>query len=141
MRTNPLMLFICMAVLLGCKKEPTAQELLTGTWIKTKEESKTTNSDWQATNEACDLDDTEEFSADGKWALYLGNQLCSGQSGTVVRGNYLLAASDTKIIFTYTGISGEYESTIESISSNQLVLSFATGLSNGTIVRTTYNKR
>ena len=141
MQLRLLMLLLSISILLGCKKEPTAQELLTGTWLKTKEESKTNSSDWQQSSEACDLDDTEEFTADGKWALYLGNQLCSGQSGSVVRGSYLLDASDTKIIFTYTGISGEYESTIESISSNQLVLSFATGLSNGTVVRTTYTKR
>jgi len=104
-------------------------------------QTRTSGADWADIDDLpCRLDNTEEFGADGKWALYEGNTRC-GQGGTgVLRGQWRLEASDTKIIFTYDDYGGEYESTIEKLTETELVYTESTGATDGSQNRKSYTK-
>jgi hypothetical protein len=134
-----LLVVICLSTVLlpGCKKDEA--DLIEGTWHQVKIEQRTNANPWQDNALTCNLDDTETFEKDGKWTLYDGLNQC--QPGTGIRtGTWRLTASDTKVIFTYTGVSGEYESTVETLTENNLVLSHSSGDQNNTQFRNTYTK-
>lgn len=116
---------------------------IVGHWKIVNYEIRTTNpsTSWRSLGEACRFDDVEEFKANGKWISYDGTHQCPGGNGTgIYRGTWKLTANDTKVIFTYEGVPGEYESTIESLTNTTLVLSFATGSIDGRQNRITYTR-
>ena len=88
----------------------------------------------------CRTDNVEEYAADGGWILYDGTIQC-GQGGTgIVHGTWRLAASDTKVVYTYEGASSEYEATVELMTETQLILTYSTGATSGMQVRSSYEK-
>jgi hypothetical protein len=115
--------------------------LLVGTWRQTAEEERIGAGPWQPADDACRLDNVEEFSSNGDWTLYDGTFSCGGSSTGPVRGDWRLEAGETKLIFSYDGIGGEYESTIETLSDTTLVVSYATGLTSGLQTRSTYRRQ
>lgn len=134
------LLALAMVIVTGCKKsEDSKQSPLIGSWKKTKIESKTSTTNWVTDTRTCYNDDVEEYSDGGAWTSYDGTKQCSAGTG-IIKGTWKLAAGDTKIIYTYQGYTGEYESTIESLTENSLVLTQSTGDVKNTQVRTTYQK-
>ncbi|MCF8448835.1 MAG: hypothetical protein K9G49_03095 [Taibaiella sp.] len=132
--------FLLLATLIGCKKEEKEQNKLVGSWSKIKMEVKTTTTDWQIVNEPCQLDNVEEYKGDGNYAIYVGTVQCSpGESG--IYGTWKQVANNTKIIYTYSGVSGEYESNIEELTASRLVTTHATGNLAGEQYRETYQKQ
>jgi len=124
----------------GCKKDDEEEKSpLIGTWKKTKIESKTSTTNWTTDTRTCYNDDVEEYSDGGAWASYDGTKQCSAGTG-IIKGTWKLAAGDTKIIYTYQGYTGEYESTIETSTATSLVLTQSTGDVKNTQIRTTYQK-
>ena len=111
---------------------------IVGIWRTTKIEERTAANPWENVTEACDLDDTEEYSANGDWALYPGTVTCG--SAAVMTGTWELRANNTKVVYTYDGASGEYESTVESLGSDTMVLTHSAGDLANTQYRTTYIK-
>ncbi|MES2644811.1 MAG: lipocalin family protein [Myxococcota bacterium] len=126
-----------LLTLCGCADE----QPIVGTWAQTGSESRVGDDEWAELDDAaCRLDNTEEYGEDGSWVLYDGTDQCGAGTG-IVRGTWQLAASDTKIVYTYEGAAGEYESTVESLTSTELVLTNSTGDTAGTQVRSTYEKQ
>lgn len=107
-------------------------------WIKDKVETRTNDGAWQDITTSCNLDDVEEYESNSDWTLYPGTNLCNSES--VTTGSWSLRANNTKIIYTYDGISGEYESSIETITENVLILTQNVGDLNNTQFRFTYSK-
>jgi len=135
------LLAICLILFASCKKDKTEKTSpLVGTWTKTKMETKTSSTNWTVDTRTCYTDDLEEYGADGSWTLYDGTKQCSAGSG-ITKGNWRLAANNTKIIFTYQAFSGEYESTVETLSETSLVLTQSVGDLANTEVRITYVKK
>lgn len=87
------------------------------------------------------LDNTEEYEAGCAWTLYDGNVRCGTEETGIRHGTWRLAASDTKVIYTYDGIRGEYESTVETMTETELVLTRSTGETNGRQTRGVYRKQ
>lgn len=145
MKTKQILFAFISIVLFSCEKEDevkqseTEQKLI-GSWNRTKIESRKPNEEWQDITKNCDKDDVEEFQSSGKYVLYPGTALCNDQDGLLSTGTWRTASNDTKIIFTYDEYEGEYESSIESISSTTLVLKHATGLEDQSEIRKTYTK-
>jgi hypothetical protein len=111
-----------------------------GTWRQTAVEERIGGGPWLPADDACRLDNVEEFSSNGDWTLYDGTFSCGG-SGGPARGEWRLEAGDTKLIFSYDGVGGEYESTIETLSDTTLVVSYSTGLTSGLQTRNTYRRQ
>lgn len=134
------LLSLLVLFLAGCKKDKEEEKSqLVGSWKKTKIESKTSTTNWVTDTRTCYNDDVEEYSDGGAWASYDGTKQCSAGTG-IIKGTWKLAAGDTKIIYTYQGITGEYESTIETLTATSLVLTQSTGDVRNTQIRTTYQK-
>jgi hypothetical protein len=113
---------------------------IVGTWKVTAFEERIGETDWAPnTADPCVLDNTEEYEGDGSWTLYDGNNRC-GTAG-IRHGTWRLTASNTKVVYTYEGIRGEYESTVESLTETELVLTRATGEVNGRQTRHSYRKQ
>ena len=123
--------------LAGCKKEEV--NLIVGTWHIVKLEERTDTNPWQEITSHCRLDNTEVFEENGNWTLYDGPNQCS-PGPDLLTGTWELRASDTRVIFTYDDALGEYESTIETLSEDVLVLSHGSGSLDNTQFRTTFNK-
>jgi hypothetical protein len=124
----------------ACKKDKKEEQSpLIGSWKKVKIESKTSTTNWVTDNRTCYDDDVEEYSDGGAWASYDGTKQCSAGTG-IIKGTWKLAVNNTKIIYTYQGYTGEYESTVETLTATSLVLTQSTGDVKNTQVRTTYQK-
>ncbi len=136
-----LLYLLIIPLLFSCEKENKAPESpIVGTWKITAYQIRSNSSPtWIDAGEPCKLDDTEEYFANGKWIRYDGNHQCTTGTG-VVTGTWRLAAASTKIVYTYDIAPGEYESTVEQLSSTRLVLSWSAGDANGTQYRATYTK-
>ena len=140
MRKHLLLLLLPLVFALGCNKdddEKTPPHKIVGTWRVTKVETRLSGQDWQNTDEICRLDNTEEYKANGAWTQYDGTDQCGAGTG-ITNGTWKLAASDTKVIYTYNGVPGEYESTVEQLTGTTMVLSFSTGATDGEHTRPTY---
>ncbi|MGV3539910.1 MAG: lipocalin family protein [Rufibacter sp.] len=138
-----LLLLVPFFFVTSCSKDDEEEEELhkmVGTWRVNKYESRTGTGNWQNANQSCRLDNTEEYEADGSWTLYDGTNQCGAGTG-ITKGTWRTAASDTKVIYTYTGISGEYESTIEELTATTLVLTNSVGDVANTQTRVTYQKQ
>jgi hypothetical protein len=138
-----LILSLTMSLLLSsCSKDEESnsetKNFLLGSWKKNKVEKRINSNPWEDITVNCNLDDVEEYESNSDWALFPGTNTCNSES--IVTGNWSLGASDTKIIYTYDAFSGEYESSIESISASSLVLTQNTGDLNNTQFRFTYTK-
>ena len=117
------------------------QSLLVGTWRQTAHETRAGSAEWaQPADARCRLDNVEEYEEDGSWVVYDGTDQCGAGTG-ITRGTWRSAVSDTKVIFTYAGASGEYESTVVRVSDTELVLTHSTGDVQGTQVRSTYRRQ
>lgn len=139
-----VMLLVATFYVAGCSgdddnKQTVKNSKIVGVWTKTKEESKEGTAAWKETTEDCDLDDTEEFKADGDWALYPGTVTCG--SASVINGSWSLRANDTKVVFTYDGFDDEFESTILELTETKMVLTHSSGDVNDTQYRDTYVKK
>ncbi|PZR21116.1 MAG: hypothetical protein DI539_08970 [Flavobacterium psychrophilum] len=119
-------------------KDSSGSSEIVGVWKKTKEETRQGSEAWEDVTEDCDLDDTEEYEADGDWALYPGTVTCGGAA--VINGTWSFRANKTKVVYTYDGFEGEYESTVESLTANKLVLTHSSGDVEDTQYRDTYTK-
>lgn len=125
----------------GCSSDSDAARRLLGTWQQTNSESRVGANPWKpASDLACRSDNTEEYGEDDAWTLFDGTNQC-GSGASIVRGTWRLAAADTKIVYTYERATGEYESTVESLTDTDLILTNSTGDLAGTQTRSTYRKR
>lgn len=133
-----LVVLTVSAVFFGCKKKE--ERFIEGTWKRTKIEMRLGTSSWEDITESCNLDDTEEYTESGNWSYYDGTNQCNSGTG-IMTGTWEFAADNSKVIYTYTGISGEYESTIETIEKKKLVLTHSSGDLLGTQYKYTYEKK
>ena len=141
MKRSVLFVLAAFFLFAGCRKEDQKPENhLLGTWQKTKLESKTATTNWKEMSQPCQLDDLEEYRPNGDWTLFDGANQCSASTG-IMRGTWRQEASNTKIVYTYDGYGGEYESTVEELSENKMVLVQSTGQLNGQQIRYTYQKK
>lgn len=143
MRNSKLTLLVLVSLLfIACDKDTddSAISPIIGTWEITNYETRIGNDSWKPVGEDCKLDDTEEYESNGRWTLYDGVNQCEAGTG-ITQGTWKLKASNTKIVYTYDGYSGEYESTVEELTENSLILSWSTGDINNTQYRTTYKKK
>lgn len=144
----------CVAALLvsiaSCGDDTTADEAelsaaesaLVGTWKQTNSESRVGTEPWVVSDDAdCRIDNTEQYDADGTWAWFDGPVQCGGGGTGVLGGTWRLAASDTKVVYTYEGAAGEYESTVETLTETEMVLTFSTGQIDGLQTRYTFTKQ
>jgi len=139
---------ISLCLLLGvlssasCEKDPEPEQdpkqLIVGTWQRTNLEF-ANNGNWRQATTNCLLDDTEEFTADGKWIYSPGTDICAGTGNAT--GTYRFAEGDTKIIFTYTHAAGEYTRTIDLLDGQNMILFHEVGDINHTQARFNYVKR
>lgn len=138
-----VMLLVFTLFVTGCSgddsKEPVKKSKIVGLWAKTKEETRVGSSAWHETTEDCDLDDIEEFEADGDWTLYPGTITCG--TAAVISGDWSLRANDTKVVFTYDDFEGEFESTIVELTDSKMVLTHSAGDLDDTQYRDTYIKK
>ena len=131
--------------LAACSSEPAASSEpspIVGAWTQTKSEERIGTADWAvAKDAACRTDNTEEYGAGGDFTLYDGTIRCGSGGTGISKGTWRLTAANTTLIFTYAGASGEYVSTVDSLTATDMVLTFATGETNGQQIRSTYRKR
>lgn len=120
-----------------------APKIIVGTWAQTGSEKRVGSDQWApAADEDCRIDNVEEYAEDGSWTLYDGTFPCdAGSSSSISHGTWRLAASDTKLVYTYDTVPGEYEATVENLTGSELVLTFNTNDVAGTQVRSTYRKQ
>lgn len=139
---NAKLLSLATAALLifsSCTKEETPSDLV-GTWKKVLVETRNAQTDWQADDRTCWADDVEEFSENGNWTLYDGTSQCNAGTG-MMTGSWELTASNTKVVFTYDGVPGTYESTVVDLDKENLVLTYSSGDLDHTENRITYIKQ
>ncbi len=137
-------LAIVIILFSSCEKkdetDPVTVSPLIGSWMKTKVETKTSSTDWKVDAKTCYTDDLEEYEASGTWTLYDGTQQCTAGSG-ITKGTWKFAANNAKLVFTYQGFSGSYESTVETLTDKSMVLTQSTGDLAKTEMRITYVKK
>lgn len=135
-------LLFASALLFSCGDDDSSENKspITGTWKTVSYETREGAGEWEPTDEACRLDDTEEYKADGSWTKYDGTNQCSAGTG-IIKGTWALTASDTKIVYTYDGFEGEYESTVEQLSEQALIITSSAGDLDNTQYRATYIKK
>lgn len=135
-------LMLTVAPFVSCSdddsKDATGDSKIVGVWTKTKEEIREGNAAWQDVTEDCDLDDTEEYEANGDWALYPGTVTCG--SAAVINGSWTLKANGTKVVYSYDDFEGEFESNIEELTDTKMVLTHSAGDVDNTQYRDTYIK-
>ena len=112
--------------------------MLIGSWNRTKVETRLPGEQWEDETKPCDLGITEEYFSDGDYAVYPGTNPCG--SATVLNGTWELRAGNKKLVYTYNGDATEYESTIEKLDKDALILTHNSGLTNGMQYRHTYVK-
>lgn len=139
--------FLFCSILVSCDKEEEAngnqtlsEKKISGKWTITKMERQETNGSWTDITKDCNLDDTENFSADKTWSLHLGNTKCSEGERQTTNGTWRFSGNDTQITFTYTIAEGEYHKKVEQLTDNILVLSHNSNNTSQTIFRNTYKK-
>lgn len=121
------------------EKDSSGNSKIVGVWKKTKEETRQGNEAWEDVTEDCDLDNTEEYEADGDWALYPGTVTCGGNAN-VINGSWELKANNTKVVYTYDGFQDEFESNIEELTDTKMMLTHSAGDLDDTQYRDTYIK-
>jgi hypothetical protein len=136
-----VVILISIILLVACVDLGKDDPQIVGAWKVINYESRTTTpaTDWYR-GEECRFDNVEEFLKDGTYTLYDGTQKCGTNSGGITKGTWRLAANNQKVILTYEGVLGEYETTIEEINESTMVLSFASGTLNGLQNRVTYSR-
>lgn len=117
-----------LLLLTGCEKKKQRQLLKSGRIRK-----------WSTVTTSCQLDDTEEYTSDGNWTAYEGPNQCNAGTG-IVRGTWRLTAGGSKVIYTYSGYSVEYESNVDQLGVTSMVLVHAVGETHNTQVKITYTK-
>lgn len=137
------LILIMGLLLITCSKDGDSDSItrknLAGSWQKEKVETRVKDDPWSDITQDCNLDDIEDYASNGNWTLYLGSLRC--ESGLSVRkGNWTLKANDTKIIYTYDDLQGEYEKDIEVISENLLIVTHNAGDLDNTQFRYTFKK-
>lgn len=134
-----------VALLTACSSEGTSRSddssPIVGTWKVLSDQERIGTKDWTPSSEACRSDNTEEYKAGGAWTLYAGDNQCGGGGTGISKGTWRLAAANTKVIYTYERFRGEYESTVESLTETEMILTKATGETNGRQWRTVYRKQ
>lgn len=138
------LLFLSISFLSSCSSDDdstsyqseTASKLI-GSWKRTSIESNNGNG-WTDITQTCDLDDIEEFSNDGTYIYYPGTNTCN--SSLVEYGTWRLAASDSRIVFTYDGYDGEYESSNVTINEGYLEITHSVGDTSNTQIKKKYSK-
>lgn len=141
-----IFVFILALVFISCSEDPVennyseTEQKLIGSWEVIKYEESLDGINWSDDpNNYCVIDDVWEFTENNVMNYYDGAVLCNNSSGTQIeKGTWKLTANETKIIFTYDGHPGEYESTIESLTETELVLVNAVGDIYGTISKKTF---
>jgi len=141
LKKTHFLLFILLITISSCNKDETeaVQSPLIGTWQVITYETRQGSGSWQNANQPCRLDDTEEYASNGKWTKYDGTNQCASGTG-ITLGTWELRANNTKIVYTYDGAPGEYESTVELLNEETLVVSFSSGDLNNTQFKVTYSK-
>lgn len=143
---KPNFFLICILSLstlfLSCSDEKesdsSSNNLITGSWQKNKVETRINSEPWIDITTSCNIDDVEEYEANKDWTLFPGTNTCNSES--IITGKWNLRANNTKLVYTYDGFPGEYESSIESLTQQNLVLTQNTGDVNNTQFRFTYSK-
>lgn len=141
MKINIFKIALSLVVILSsCSKDDdTSSSKINGTWEVVSYETRQGNLEWEASSEICRLDDVEEYESNGDWTKYDGTNQCSAGTG-ITTGTWKLKANNTKIVYTYDDYSGEYESTVEQLTDNIMVISWSAGDLNNTQYRVTYSK-
>lgn len=141
MKTLKFLLILTFAAFISCSEdeENNTKSEIVGTWQVTSYETRQGSGNWQDAGQACRLDDTEEYESNGQWTKYDGTNQCASGTG-ITTGTWKLEANDTKVVYTYDGVPGEYESTVELLSEGSLIVSFSTGDVANTQYRVTYVK-
>jgi len=139
-------LSILLLLIAGCgadkSEDGSPPSPVVGTWLQTMEESREGTAAWAPVDDIdCRTDNVEEYADDGSWTLYDGTARCSASGTGILHGTWRLTANDTKVVYTYEGAGGEYESTIELMSDTDLILTHATGTLSGTQIRSTFEKQ
>lgn len=134
-----ILTIICISLILitSCKKE--GIDLIEGTWHRTKLESRIGSGAWQDETLQCQLDNIEIYEKGGVWKAYDGTNQCSPGNG-ITTGTWKLTASDTKVIYTYDDYAGEYESTVEELTENSLILTHSSGGISSTQFKTSFTR-
>jgi hypothetical protein len=133
-----------LGLLVACSSDTSSgsSSPIVGTWLQVKSEERIGSGDWSVSADAdCRTDNTEQYDANGNFTLYDGTNVCGGGNDSIARGKWRLEAGDTKVIFTYDGIPGEYESTVESLTATDFVRTFSTGTTDGKQARYTFKKK
>lgn len=132
-----LLLFFSGLMFTSCSKE---EHAIVGSWkVIAYETRSNTSPNWEASSETCRLDDTEQYDADGRWTRYDGTNQCSAGTG-ILKGTYTIQANNTKIIYQYDDFEGEYESTIESLTNDEFVISWSAGTTDNLQFRATFKR-
>jgi len=140
-----LIVMLCFLSSASCEKEPVEPDgpdkLIVGTWVRTQFEflNAKTNGVWVLWSIPCEMDDTEEFTSDGKWIYNAGANLCSGQTIVTGGGTYRLEDNGAKVILI--GRNGETPKDIETIDDQSLVLIHDMKDVDNSQIRTTYVRR
>lgn len=135
--------FFFILIFFSCSDSEKENSPIVGSWNLISYEIKTENppTEWRPLGESCRLDDIEEYNEDGTWTRYDGTNQCGGGNCIgIYNGTWKFVANNSKVIFTYQGVPGEYESTVETLNGNTLVLSFSSGTTDGRQNRVTYSK-
>lgn len=140
-KKTTILLFILSISLISCSKDDDSavSSPIVGSWEVISYETRQGSGNWQNANQPCRLDDTEEYASNGEWTKYDGTNQCAAGTG-ITLGTWELRANNTKIVYTYDGVPGEYESTIELLDEENLIISFSSGDLNNTQFRVTYVK-
>lgn len=139
-RIKILLLILLSGFFSSCSKSKEEPNKIIGLWQKTKVERKATGGNWVDVTRDCDLDNIEEYKADGSYYFYPGSDWC-GTSGDIMAGTWKLIAGESIIQYTYKAYSGTYESTITLLNDKSLVVTFATGTAAGDQSRDTYTRK
>ena len=129
--------------LLSCSKDEDSftitKKNLVGSWTKSKVEKRVSDGLWADITESCNLDDVEEYASNGNWIFYLGTLRCESGS-PILKGNWSLAANDSKIIYEYDDYEGQYEKSIETITENVLIVTHSANDLDNSQYRYTFRK-
>ena len=136
-----IFLLFIVTSLFSCSKDDNSAVAspIVGSWEVISYETRQGTGSWQNANQACRLDDIEDYASNGDWTKYDGTNQCAAGTG-ITRGTWELKANNSKVVYTYEGVPGEYESTIELLDEETLIVSFSAGDLDNTQFKVTYAK-